>query len=410
MAVTLVVVTAVAMVVFLALSAYAPQMRTETGGRPNVLSKSAIGYAGLKILLEETGTVVGINRSRTPDEDLPAKTLLILTPDGLSSQQSLTKLAGAAPVLIVLPKWPAVPDYLHSGWVRKFVAYEPGGVAEMLKGLDDTTSVEHPFDPAPDAKDKTKSKTKKITAATVRLAGTPAFGTSPFPPVLSIDAFQTIAGKKWEPLLTDGHGHNVLVRLKGTETYVLSDPDLVNTAALKNEAVAAGALDLIARIAPGAHFVEFDVTLAGFDNPPSLLHSVFSAPFLATTIGALLVAILMVFRALNRFGTPRAEARAFAFGKRSLADNTASLIRVMGRGPGMAPRYAAAVRRQAAKTLRGGRAEDVRWLDGVEQAGHITPTYAELLAEAEHVATVTDMMRLAAKLHDWKSRIIHERR
>jgi len=88
----------------------------------------------------------------------------------------------------------------------------------------------------------------------------------------------------------------------------------------------------------------------------------------------------------------------------------ARLIRVMGRGPEMAPRYAAAIRRLAAKALRGGRAEDAEWLDAVERAGRIEPTYSELLSEAEKVSTEPALMKLAAKLHDWKSRIIHERR
>lgn len=408
-AVALVAVSALAMLVFLALSAYAPQMRTESGGRPNVLSKSAIGFAGLKVLLEETGTKVVVNRTRERNA-----ALLILTPDVMTAGPAVAKLVGDKPTLIVLPKWPPFPDYLHNGWVRKLGADNASMIAGVLKELDSSTNVVRPFDPPkPNPKAKPAPKAAKKTPKApdrVFVAGTPAFGASPYPAVMTIDEFQTVTGKKWEPLLTDGKGHAVLARLKGTETYVLSDPDLLNTAALKSERMAAGALGLISRLPGRPGEVVFDVTLAGFDTPPSLLHSVFSAPFLAATIGALLAAALMAVRALNRFGTPRREGRSFAFGKRSLADNTAGLIRVMGRGPGMAPRYAAAVRRQAAKALRGSRVENVEWLDAVERAGGIEPTYGELLAEAERVENIPALMKLAAKLHDWKSRIIHERR
>jgi hypothetical protein len=417
MAIALVVICAVALVAFMALSAYAPQFRTETAGRANVLSKSAIGYAGLKLMLEETGTTVWVSRTRARDEDDVG--LLILTPDAGDSGETLAKLAaGGKPVLIVLPKWPALPDYLHSGWVRKLWPIDENMVAQTLKGLDGSTALVRPGEPDPDkAPDKAKPEAKKeqprdLTAKpyTVALAGTEAFGTNPYPARLTIEGFQAITGKKWEPLLTDGKGHSVLARLKGSETYVLTDPDLLNTMALKDEAVARGAVGLIRRLPGSDMYVGFDVTLAGFDTPKSLLSSLFGPPFLAATLLAILAAALMAFRALNRFGSPREEGRSFAFGKRSLADNTAGLIRVMGRGPQMAPRYAAAVRRLAAKALRGGRAEDAQWLDAVERAGGITPTYAELLSEAETVTTVPALMKLAARLHEWKSRIIHERR
>jgi hypothetical protein len=419
MAAVLVVVSGLALVAFLALSAYAPQFRTETAGRANVLSKSAIGFAGLKLMLEETGQTVVVSRKREREFN---KILLILTPDAGNSGQSVANLAaGGKPTLIVLPKWIAMPDYLHSGWVRKWRAYNPIEVTAVLKGLDPSTAIMRPGEPL--FAKPVDVKAKSVKGTKVRLAerepekpydlvltGTPAFGASPFPPKVTIEGFQAVAGDKWEPMLTDAKGYGVLVRLRGTQTYVLSDPDLLNTAALKNEAVAAGALDLIRRLPGGEAFVVFDVTLAGFDEPKSLLHSMFGAPFLAASLAALLAAALMAFRALNRFGTPRTEERSFAFGKRSLADNTAGLIRVMGRGPGMAPRYTAAIRRLTAKTLRGGRAEDAQWLDAVERAGRITPTYSELLSEAETVANEPALLKLAAKLHDWKSRIIHERR
>ncbi|GAA0564384.1 hypothetical protein [Rhizomicrobium electricum] len=420
MAAALVVVSGLALVAFLALSAYAPQFRTETAGRANVLSKSAIGYAGLKLMLEETGTSVWVSRSRERGEN--DERLRILTPDANSSGTAVAKLAeGGQPTLIVLPKWLAMPDYLHTGWVRKWRAYNPVLITAVLKGLDESTAVMRPGEVLPGKVSDAKAKDAKTKTApllkpepekpyAVALTGTPAFGASPFPPKLTIDAFQTVAGDKWEPVLKDAKGYGVLVRLKGTQTYVLSDPDLLNTAALKNEAVAAGALALIRRLPGGAGQIGFDVTLAGFDEPKSLLRSLFGTPFLAVTLGALLAAALMAFRALNRFGSPRTEQRSFAFGKRSLADNTAALIRVMGRGPGMAPRYAGAIRRQAAKALRGGRAEDAQWLDAVETAGRITPTYSELLSEAETVANEPALLKLAAKLHDWKSRIVHERR
>lgn len=420
--IALVVVTALAMLAFLGLSAYAPQLRTETAGRPNVLSKSAIGFAGLRLLLEATKTPVLVNRDRSRDED--DNGLYILTPDLNTSGQAVANLANdrPGPVLIILPKWPAIPNPFHSGWVIKLEAYSPSTVAGVLKGLEESSHVQQVRPPQDSAKKaavkdskvqpKPAPKPKKPSdwkAPPVTIAGTSGFGTSPFPAKLAIDNFQTVSGKKWIADLTDGHGRAVLAHLKGTKIYVLSDPDLANTAGLKNEAVAKGILTLIARIQE-SDYASFDVTLAGFDTPPSLLHAIFAPPFLAATACALLAAFLMAFHALNRFGTPLPEDRAFAFGKKSLADNTAGLIRVMRRGPGMAPRYAAAVRRIAARALRRGKTEDVDWLDAVERASRLSPTYGEMLAEAGTVSTEPQLMRLADKLYAWKSKITHDRK
>lgn len=407
MAIALVVVSVLAMTAFTALSAYAPQFRTETAGRPNVLSKSAIGFAGLKLVLEETSTSVWVsrNRARTADDE----GLLILTPEAGNSGQSVAALAtGGKPVLIVLPKWPTLPDYLHAGWVRKLWPVNPELVAQVLKGLDKSTTVMRPGEPQSKNGKHETFKPQQAKPLAISIAGSSGFGSS-YPARLTIDGFQAITGKNWVPELTDGNGHTVLARLKGTKTYVLSDPDLVNTAALKDEGVARGAVALIHQLPGSEVYVGFDVTLAGFDVPKSLLRSLFGPPFLAVTLLAILTAALMAVHAVNRFGSPREEELSFAFGKRSLADNTAGLIRVMGRGPEMAPRYAAAIRRLAARALRGGRAEDAQWLDAVERAGHIAPTYNELLIEAEKVETESALMKLAAKLHEWKSRIIHER-
>lgn len=417
-AIALVAISAAAMLVFLALSAYAPELRSETGGRANVLSKSAIGFAGLRILLEELGTDTFISRSRDPERE----GLLILTPDANAPSSSVVYLASERPSLIILPKWPAFPNPLQAGWVVKFRSFEPVMAAAALKGLDPTTEVtqDRPAEIKKPAPKKTAgqkmvekladpAKSGGLKRSLVRLAGSAAFGPSPFAKPLAIDNFQTVSGKLWVADITDGKGRAVLAHIKGSQTYVLSDPDLINTAALKDESVAAGAMAMIQRLPYGNDYAIFDVTLAGLDAPPSLLHAVFAPPFLAATLCALLAAAFLAFRAVNRFGTPRGETREFAFGKRSLADNTAGLIRVMGRGPGMAPRYAQAMRRIAAKALRRGKPEDVDWLDAVERAGRISPSYSELLTEAGTVETQSHLMALAAKLQDWKARITHAR-
>ena len=60
--IALVLVSAIAFVGALVLSAFASDFRSETNGGTNALSKSAVGFAGLYALLSETGVPVSINR------------------------------------------------------------------------------------------------------------------------------------------------------------------------------------------------------------------------------------------------------------------------------------------------------------------------------------------------------------
>lgn len=388
MALCLVLASALSMLAYLALSAYAPQLRSDSNGQANALSKSAIGFAGLRFLLEESGTDVVISRGRAPMRN----GLLILTPQETSNSSEIAELSLNAPTLIILPKWPAVGDPFHRGWVVKTQTYAPSVIAELLKGFAATSVIQH------------RSGEARVAFA-ARVA---PFDVSPWARKMSIDTFQTIQGKGWVPDITDDLGDSVLVHLAGSQIYVLSEPDLVDTQALREPAAAEAALELVRRLRGRSAEVTFDVTLNGLGASPSLLRTAFAPPFLGATLCALLAAALLAFHAFSRFGTPRPEERTFAFGKRSLADNTAALIKMMNRQPRMARRYAMAVRRLAGRILKRGRAEEFNWLETVERTSNIHPGFAALIAEADLVDTDTALMKVAAKLHEWRMRITHE--
>ncbi len=52
------------------------------------------------------------------------------------------------------------------------------------------------------------------------------------------------------PLIAAGNGKAVLTEVEDKPFYVLTDPDLINNAALKDPEKAAAALDLIASLRP----------------------------------------------------------------------------------------------------------------------------------------------------------------
>jgi hypothetical protein len=109
-------------------------------------------------------------------------------------------------------------------------------------------------------------------------------------------------------VIVDQTGAPVLVMREEPRTYVLADPDLLNTQGLKTlngAKTAVALLDLIrARDTP----VIFDLTQHGFTRPRSLLRLALEPPLLGATLVLLALAILAGIQAAVRFGPARRGA------------------------------------------------------------------------------------------------------
>ncbi len=389
-AIALVLISALTALGFLALSAYAPDLRTDRSGGATVISKSAIGFAGLRVLLENLH--IGVNVGREP----PASGqfgLVILTPTAGTDEKDLARLAGLGPRLIVLPKWAVAENPQHDGWVWKLDPEAPGTIGKILQTVaKDAKLVQH--------KGVYRSK---LTAEHDRFGAA-----APAQPV-EIDRVQTISGPTLEPDIVDGEGKAVLVQVKGTQTYILSEPDVLNNHGLHDIAMARIAYTIIQALRVRDDAVSFDVTLNGFRRSPDLLRTVFSPPFLGATLCVLLAAAFLGFHAMSRFGSPRAPDRVFAFGKRALADNTAAVIRMMKREPAMAARYSQAALNQIASFFGISREKtaDPSVVRGLEQRGALPYRFADLEAEARAAHDTQSLMQVARKLYRWRRTIMH---
>ena len=87
----------VSALLFLVLTAYAPDLRQSSDGESHALSKSAVGFAGLTQLLKDEGAPVLFSRSLHPDLD-GAPNLLVVTP-ALGSNPRAMSAPGIAPAL-----------------------------------------------------------------------------------------------------------------------------------------------------------------------------------------------------------------------------------------------------------------------------------------------------------------------
>src|ERR1051325_6434417 len=100
----MVLVGVISFCAFMALSAYAPDLRSGQDGGAHALSKSAVGFAGLAELLRDQGVPVQVSRGQLPKtkED---RGLLILTPSLNVQPKEIGRIHFSGTVLVVLPKW-----------------------------------------------------------------------------------------------------------------------------------------------------------------------------------------------------------------------------------------------------------------------------------------------------------------
>ncbi|MER8475719.1 DUF4350 domain-containing protein [Mesorhizobium sp. M1163] len=369
---------------FFLLSTYAPDFRQPGNGGATPLSKSGVGYAGLAEWLRLTGETPAMART---EDDLGTDMLLIVTISPDSDPEALDHILNLRQdqnTLFVLPKWQILPLQEHEGWNMKFGRL-PGSVVNEWLGR------------IADAKIGAGQSTPKQLDIEGQLVNTP-------------DELQWVADE--HPVIAAGKGQAVLTQVENKPFYILTDPDLINNAALKDPDKAAAALGLIALLQPDDGPVMFDLTLHGAGRKYDLAKLLVEPPFLALTLTILVAAALAFLHGLGRFGPPRADQRAIAFGKRALVDTTAMLMRRAGRLDELGSRYAALMRVRAGALLGApqglqGTALD-HWLDSrdKEQAGGFTMR-SQAAGEAKNLA---QMQQAAERLHDWTARRLGERR
>jgi hypothetical protein len=379
---------------YVVLSAYAPDLRRGVDGGAHALSRSAVGYAGLVRLMQADGETVQISRRILGARD--GSGLLILTPGPFTTAGDLFDRSADGRVLVIAPKWETSAQPDNPSWVYKAGLIDAGAVSGMLArrfpGLvlarrDATAPVRLNEGDAPQV-----HLNPPLQAGRVLTTG----------PIAQLQTLQ--AGAGLTPILTDARGGVVLAATHDGRVAILSDPDLLNTHGLKDLATARTALAIIYGLSGDTPTI-FDVTLNGFDSPPSLLKLAFGPPFLGATLCLAAASMLMGLHAASRFGAPRRAGRVIAFGKRALADNAAALIRLAKREPAMAGRYLDLNRQAVARALgatRLGGGELDAYLDRLAEKNGLPFRLSTLAAEARAAKTRGDLMRVAHNLHQWR--------
>jgi hypothetical protein len=392
-AAALVIVGALSVLFYVVFSAYAPDIGGETDGRANALSKSAVGFAALAGFLRHQDVPVLISRGLGSDE-FEKSSLVILTPSSSDQKSQIEAVTDTKPMLIVLPKWEVGPDPLHPGWVRSFGTYDEKTLSEkLLASLSPKTEL---------SRDTGTGRFKLHSDVSDG-----DFTTGP------IEELQTIDGSAWTKVVTTPAGKAVVARLMGTEMYVLSDPDLLNTRGLHDLDTARAAANIIDDLRANDGAVIVDITLAGYRRSQNILRLIFEPPLLGATLCALFAALLLGIRAAIRFGAPAEHERIFAYGKQALADNSAALIAMAHREHRIVPRYAAAIRRRVARAV--GVPADERdealnaLLDRMRPKSATGQPLSGIVAEAAAAKDRAGALNAARKLYHWRGEMMHER-
>ena len=374
------------------LSAYAPELRSGNNGGGHALSRSATGFGGLPVLLRDIGMRVDYGRSEYDEDD--GGGLLVLTPDISTSASELETLIKHAPTLIVLPKWDAGPHPRKRGWVATLGTSPLGATTRVL--------------PKDLAKGGRLVERKDWANVALRRPSGAAFGAP-----VRIEKLRTFSGPGWTPVVTDESGRAVLLIHNRTFTYLLADPDLVNTSALKTLSGSRTAVGLIELITDEDTPVTFDLTLHGFQRHRSLTRLLIEPPLLGMTLALVALAAFAGLQAAVRFGPARETGRAIALGKRALAENTAGLVRMARREHHMAAPYALLVRAAVARAIGAPRTLSDEALDGfldrVSRLMGASDTYTALADQARAAGTPGDLMRVAGALYRWNQELTRAR-
>lgn len=303
----------------LALSLYL-LMRTdpsegEVVSKQSALSRSLIGYRALARLLESFDINVSIQRF-SPERLVKAgRPLLLFEPERAHQDEAIARakrvLERGEVVVLVLPKWEAVPLPENPEWVeavKPLPIEEPSDLLARLLSLSEGEPL--------------LVRPKEVTSWSAALLGEEA-PTLRAPQLLSSAA--PVIPIVWSE---QGTLLGFTTSLGGT-LYVVSDPDLFNTQGLaQGDNAIVTYRFLVERV--GAEGVVFDEVIHGLGRPPSRFRELTEPPLVWITLHLLGLLLLGVWAAVFRFGAPEPLPSRLPPGKEILLESASSLLATGG--------------------------------------------------------------------------------
>jgi len=383
------------------LSGFAGDLKKNSSGEAHALSNSAIGYAAIVDLLRSQDYDVSLKRSEDMgyDEEDVLRVITLTRPYQINS---LDDLDLSTATLIVLPKWNVDKLPERNGWVKPY--REPIGPVFSTSSLSSQMSK---FSKGVKLNriDNNDPQSFAMTSESHHL---------PTAQNLDIRYLQTLEGDEIEPVLKI-ESKIVLGRLKDSSTYILSDPDFLNTSgiALKRRArlgqsILYGMINLEGMWDSG---MIFDLSVHGFGRTQNLIKTLLTPPFLAATLCLLAAGLLIAWQAFARFGDPVRQERDFSLGKYTLADNGARFIRIAQKETDMADGYRDLIRRYAAREFNLDKLSQEKteaFFESREQRLGMTSGWRHFSQRITHVEGKDAFLTAAQALYNWRQEIVDD--
>src|SRR5690606_32272203 len=151
----------------------------------------------------------------------------------------------------------------------------------------------------------------------------------------------------------------------GSIVYLVSDPDIFATHGLVHDNNAALALSIVAE-ARGRRTVVIDETIHGFVVRPSISRELMRFPLVLAVVQVLLVAMLVVWAGVQRFGRPRDPEPELPGGPVTIIDETADVLEHSGHAGSAVARYLQLAIREVGQQLHAPSLRDyqarIEWL------------------------------------------------
>ncbi len=335
----LVAIGAVSLLASGVLAVFGSEISDVTSFGADSFSRSAIGHRAFVELLRELGFQVLVSRHATAAR-ATGTTVVVLAeplvgPDG-PRRGTLEGIARRSPrLLVVLPKRLGHPSPWRPLWISGADLLPVDAPQRVLDAL---------FSPERDEEEASGAQVVRPKEAHAWQ------GDLPTP---EIEAPQLVRSALLAPLLSTPEG--ILageLREKGRHVVVLADPDVFATHGLGRGANGVLAVRLLERLAGRGQVVLLDETLHGHELEPSLARELLRFPIVMATLHAILVAALLAWAALVRFGRPRRPPSPLEPGKAFLIQNTAGLLRYGGHVAEALAIYWRAAKDQLASLLR----------------------------------------------------------
>jgi hypothetical protein len=309
----------------------------------------------------------------------------------------LVDVAGAARrLLLVLPKRTGPPDPLHPGWLGRAELVDAKAALAPLLALEDEDVLD-----------------RALGASLVRpgAATTGWHGDLPAPDLAQPQLLKCAA---LTPLLSSDHGMLVgELTGDGWHLIVLSDPDLLATHGLGRGANALVAVRLLERLGAAERPLVVDETLHGLEVQPSIVRELLRFPLLLATLQAALVAGLLAWAALARFGRPLRPAPPLASGTAFLVESAAGLLQHGGHAGEALQAYLRAAKEEALRRLHAPGGPEVdgdralrRLLAARGREGGLVALETRVLAARQRRLGVEEAaLRAAQEIHDWREEL-----